>query len=190
MDDNPYDQTEHVPDTSGLVQMDRNYKCTICGDVFAKARQVSPHVIRKHKKHSVEAGDIVRTNEPVTRTQILSWREINAQRDINKTLRGPFTCCFCGHEAEKLQGMAIHIGRHHKGEHGGRPFKVGTHYTASGTKRAEATKRAKSVGSQVKQALTSGKPTITIDIDLWEGVSIRVPLVLGPPVFIERTNDG
>lgn len=177
--------------TSGLAVMNQNHKCEACGDIFGQLPQIKAHIQRKH-------GNRTRwfyTDEPANRKPP-DWKKRLETREVNKTLIGPFQCNYCNFPpCNSVKGVACHIG-HHDDKKGTGPFVEGVDFTALGTGVPPASKpkrkytKRQSVGSQVKQALTSGKPTITLDIDLWEGVSIRVPLTLGPPVFIERNSDG
>ena len=183
-------ETENTS-TSGLAVMSgTNCKCLGCGDIFGEITQVVRHLVHKHRGMRVGWEQ---TDEPITRTKS-DWRARLAARAANKDLVGPFKCNYCDFISTKsVGGIGGHIGHKHKTIKG--PYLAGTHFEALGTgtaspprKKRKYTKR-QSIGSQVKQALTSGKPTITIEIPLSDDITICVPLVLGPPVFIERNSD-
>lgn len=169
----------------------KNHKCETCGAIFEKIRQIRAHIARAHKNQS----HWFYTSEPPNRKEP-DWKKRLETRAVNKTLIGPFQCKYCDFRPTiSIRGVTAHIGhRHKKGES---PFIEGVDFTALGTGVSPTTNKPKrkytkrqSVGSQVKQALTSGKPTITIDVPLSDDITIRVPLTLGPPVFIERNDDG
>lgn len=182
------------PITSDLAvsgtQRTQNHQCEACGAVFGKIRQIQAHITRAHKNQA----RWFYTDKPENRKEP-DWKKRLETRAVNKTLIGPFQCLYCDFPpTNSVRGVGAHIGHIHRDKEGpfveGQDFKaLGTGVPPTGKPKRKYTKR-QSVSSQVAQALTSGKPTITLDIDLWEGVSIRVPLTLGPPVFIERKSDG
>lgn len=171
---------------TGLVQMNQNCRCDHCNDIFGTPKQVRSHLTRKHKALTTEWSH---TNEPVNR-KAPDWKARLDTQEANKALVGPFKCNECGFMADNVRGIACHIG-HHKGRKGTGPFVEGKDFEALGTAKGKRGpyKKQQSVGSQVQQALTGGQPTITIDIPLSEDITIRVPLTLGPPVFIERVTN-
>ncbi len=183
--------------TSGLAVMQGgNCKCLECGDIFGEITQVTRHIVHKHRGMGIRWEH---TDEPITRTKS-DWRARLAARAANKDLVGPFKCNYCDFITTKsVGGIGAHIGHKHKTTKG--PYLAGTHFEALGTGTASPPRKknrrgpykkrqTKSIGSQVKQALTSGKPAITLEIPLSDDITICVPLVLGPPVFIERNSDG
>lgn len=188
--DPPKDGMLDVTTTSEFAETGQNCKCDICGDIFAKPAQVTAHLARKH---GAARNDWHRTSEPATR-KAPNWKKRMEARAVNMALTGPFQCKYCDFPpTNSVRGVGAHIGHMHKDTLDG-PCIEGRDFTALGTatgKRGPYKKRQlKSVGSQVRQALTSGKPTITLEIPLSDDITICVPLALGPPTFIERNSDG
>ncbi len=180
------------PPEDGTV-VPTNCKCNLCDAVFSKPTQVKRHLVHKHKAMPESWHS---TNEPVNRKDP-DWRKRLAAKEANKEAVGPFQCIYCDHPpTDTVQGVAAHIGHIHKSQSG--PFLVGRNFVALGTATGKRAPRRpykkrqpkQPVASRIKEALVSGKPTITLDFDLSDDITIRVPLVLGPPVFIERNTDG
>ncbi len=191
--DPPKDGKIMPTSTPELAQTPTNCKCRDCGDVFGKPTQVRRHLIHKHGAH-LSHWDY--TNEPKTRKDP-DWKQRLAATEANKAAVGPFQCKYCDFPpVDSIKAVAAHIGHMHK--KGGGPFMVGRDFLALGTAQGPRASRGpykkrkpkQPVGSRIKQAVMNGKPTITLDFDLSDDITIRVPLVLGPPTFIERENRG
>jgi len=175
-----------------------NYECKICGDVFGSIKQVRPHLSRAH---GASTGDWAATIDPVTRAgpNRAAASAKKAAKAINKTLIGPFKCLHCGFTAVGRRGVAAHIGHvHKKGGYPKIPAIAGVdfealgspqHWNPVGMRGRPPQKPKQSVGSRITAALTSGEPTIDVEFELTPDITIRVPLTLGPPVFIERNGN-
>lgn len=166
-----------------------NYRCNFCVDVFPTEKAIRLHLAHKHK---ASPREWIPTDSPVTRPTP-DWTAKLAARKANKRLTGPFKCVRCGFSTNTLRGIAVHVGSKHKNERPPKqPILVGRDFEALGTaKRGPHKPRTMGkISSRIAQAVLGGKPQIDIDFPLTDEITIRVPLVLGPPVFIARNGDG
>lgn len=171
------------------LQASENCRCNHCLDVFPTEKAIRLHLFHKHKQNP---RDWIPTQEPVTRPTP-DWQAKIAARKLNKRCVGPFKCLLCGFKAKTIRGIAVHIGSQHKEERPSKqPILVDRDFEALGTgKRGPYKPRTMDkTSSRIAQAVLGGKPQIDIDFPLTDEITIRVPLVLGPPVFIERNGDG
>ncbi len=181
-----------------------NCKCNLCGDIFAKVKQVRPHIIRKHPGNPPESWH--RTSDPITREKADGAAKL-AARAAHVGLIGPLKCLYCGHIANTVRGMGAHIGHMHKDIRTdiARPILVGTDFEdlrgsvpvkpgnrgKRGIRGPYKPRRPKNTADQqIRRALVEGEPSVMLEFPLSVDITIQVPLLLGPPVFIERNGNG
>ncbi len=131
-----------------------------------------------------------------------------------------FKCLHCGFVTAaskgktQTRGITAHMGHLHRdvvpgktpfmpgkdfvpvtwAEAGGRPavVKRGKRgpYKRHNQQQQAALQPKKGISQQIRRALVDSEPSITLEFPLSDDITIRVPLILGPPTFVERNGNG